>query len=94
MVLFGTAFVLKHLLVSALYAADGGWLRTIASTVLRGISIEVPAFAPGTGYISFFALVFYVMGLLLIRPVPPQPSEPPTNKISIREEALRPSSEP
>src|SRR5213078_958426 len=31
-VLFGTAFVLKHLLVSALYAPDGGWLRTIASS--------------------------------------------------------------
>src|SRR5260370_12799676 len=28
-VLFGTAFVLKHLLVSALYAPEGGWLRRI-----------------------------------------------------------------
>src|SRR5207244_7351194 len=53
-ILFGTAFVLKHLLVSALYAPDGGWLKTIAATVLKGISIDVPAFAPSTGYISFF----------------------------------------
>src|SRR6059058_2911218 len=59
-VLFGTAFVLKHLLLSALYAPDGGWLKTIAATVLKGISIDVPAFAPSTGYISFFALVLYV----------------------------------
>src|SRR5262245_20945325 len=69
-ILFGTAFVLKHLLVSALYAPAGGWLRTITSTLLEGISVDVPRFAPATGYISFFALVLYVAGLLLIAPVP------------------------
>src|SRR5262245_323999 len=37
-VLFGTAFVFKHLLVAALYAPEGGWLRSIASAVLQGIS--------------------------------------------------------
>lgn len=87
-VLFGTAFVFKHLLMSALNAPDGGWLRTIAAKLLQGISIDVPAFAPGTGYISFFALVLYVLGLLLISPAPVQPSELPDKKISIRGEAV------
>ena len=91
-VLFGTAFVLKHLLFSGLYAADGGWLRTIASTLLQSASIDVPAFAPGTGYISFFALVLYVVGLLLITPVPLQPGESPVNKLAVREDALSESS--
>src|SRR5262249_3273334 len=81
-VLFGTAFALKHLLVSAFYAPNGGWLRSIASTLLQGISIDVPAFAPATGYISFFALMLFVAGLLLIAPVPVQPDEPPVNKIA------------
>src|SRR5262249_61737685 len=47
-VLFGTAFVLKHLLVAALHAGDGGWLKTIASSLLQGIAIDVPSFAPAT----------------------------------------------
>jgi len=67
-VLFGTAFVLKHLVVAGLYAPEGGWLRKLASTLLQGIAIDVPAFAPATGYISFFALVLYVAGLWLTQP--------------------------
>jgi hypothetical protein len=86
-VLFGTAFVLKHLLVSALYAPDGGWLKTIASTLLKGISIDVPAFAPGTGYISFFALLLYVLGLLLIAPFPIPPGAR-SEKLSIKHEVV------
>jgi len=92
MVLFGTAFVFKHLLVSALYAPDGGLLRTIASTLLKGISIDVPAFAPATGYVSFFALILYVSGLLLIAPNPSPPDESSVDKLAVREEMLSESS--
>ena len=92
-VLFGTAFVLKHMLVSALYAPDAGWLRTIASTVLQGISIDVPAVAPATGYVSFFALILYVTGLFLLAPIPTQPPESSVNALTVREEAVSESSE-
>jgi hypothetical protein len=92
-VLFGTAFVLKHLLVSALYAPEGGWLKAIASTLLKGVSVDVPAFAPATGYISFFALALYVGGLLLISPMPVQPGESEVNKLIVREDALAESSD-
>jgi hypothetical protein len=71
-VLFATAFMLKHLVIAGLYAPEGGWLRKLTSTLLQGIAIDVPAFAPATGYISFFALVLYVGGLLLIPAVPEQ----------------------
>src|SRR5437868_149523 len=64
-VLFGTAFVLKHLLISALSAPEGGWLRKLTATLLQGIAIDVPHFAPATGYISFLVLVLYVAGLWL-----------------------------
>src|SRR5205809_3304319 len=73
-VLFATAFVLKHLVIAGLYAPEGGWLRKLASTLPQGIAIDVPAFAPATGYISFFALALYVGGLLIIPPVPVQPA--------------------
>ena len=87
-VLFGTAFVLKHLLVSGLYAPAGSWFKRIAAALLQGIAIDVPAFAPVTGYVSFFALVLYVVGLLLLAPVPMRPRAPAVNKLAIREDAL------
>lgn len=91
-VLFGTAFVLKHLVVAGLYAPEGGWLRRIASTLLQGIAIDVPAFAPATGYLSFFALAVYVAGLLLITPVPAPPGTD-MKRLAVKEDALAESSE-
>ena len=71
-VLFGTAFLLKHMLFASLYAPDGGWLKRIAGTLLQGASLgtlDAPSFAPATGYISFFALALYVIGLTLMATV-------------------------
>jgi hypothetical protein len=68
-VLFGTAFVLKHMLLASLYSSDGGWLKRLAGVLLQGASLgtlDAPAFAPATGYISFFTLALYVAGLLLV----------------------------
>jgi len=87
-VLFGTAFVLKHLLVSGLSAPAGGWIRKLATTLLQGIAIDVPAFAPVTGYVSFFALALFVVGLLLLAPVPVGKGASAVNKLAVREDAL------
>jgi len=68
-VLFGTAFVLKHMLLASLYSSDGGWLKRLAGVLLQGVSLgtlDAPAFAPATGYISFFTLALYVAGLFLL----------------------------
>ena len=68
-VLFGTAFVLKHILLASLYGPEGGWLKKLAGVLLQGASLgtlDAPAFAPATGYISFFTLALYVAGLLLL----------------------------
>ena len=68
-VLFGTAFVLKHMLLASLYSPEGGWLKRVAGTLLQGVSlgtIEPSNFAPATGYISFFTLALYVAGLILL----------------------------
>ena len=85
-VLFGTAFVLKHLLVSSLAAPEGGWVRRLTSTLLQGIAIDVPAFAPVTGYLSFFALALYVGGLLLMAPGPVESVPSAGNKLAVKEE--------
>lgn len=68
-ILFGTAFVLKHMLLASLYSPEGGWLKRVAGTLLQGVSLgtlDAPGFAPATGYISFFTLALYVGGLILL----------------------------
>ncbi len=72
-VLFGTAFVLKHMLLAGLYAPEGGWMQRLAGVLVEGFSlgtIDAPQFAPATGYISFFTLALYVAGLVLLPPAP------------------------
>ena len=68
-ILFGTAFVLKHMLLASLYSPEGGWLKRLAGTLLQGVSLgtlDTPNFAPATGYISFVTLILYVAGLILL----------------------------
>jgi hypothetical protein len=68
-VLFGTAFVLKHLLLASLYGSSGGWLQRLAGVLAQGVSLgtlDAPMFAPATGYISFFTLGLYIAGLFLV----------------------------
>lgn len=68
-ILFGTAFVLKHMLLASLYSPEGGWLKRVAGTLVQGVSLgtlDTPNFAPATGYISFFTLILYVAGLMLL----------------------------
>lgn len=72
-VLFGTAFVLKHMIIASLYAPDGGWLKRLTGALVEGVSLgtlDTQAFAPSTGYISFFTLALYVGGLILLPPAP------------------------
>ena len=68
-ILFGTAFVLKHMLLASLYSPDGSWLKRVAGTLLQGVALgtlDAPAFAAVTGYIAFFTLALYVAGLILL----------------------------
>ena len=68
--LFGTAFVVKHLLLASLSDPTGGWLRRLTAAALEGVALGGPAYASSTGYVSFFALALYVGGLFLLPPSP------------------------
>ena len=77
-VLFGTAFVLKHMILAGLAAPGGSWTQRIATAIFQGLSLgtlDVPAVAPATGYISFFTLALYVIGLSLVAPAPDEPGD-------------------
>ncbi len=72
-----TAFVLKHVLLTAVHAPDASWSRRVLSTLLEGVTLgafDLPAFAPATGYLSFFTVATYVVALLLA--APPSPAGP------------------
>lgn len=71
--LFGTAFALKHLLLASLHSPEGGWLARLTGLALEGLTLGALAgepFAPASGYVSFFALALYVLGLYLLPPAP------------------------
>ena len=109
-ILFGTAFVLKHILLASLYSPEGGWLKRISGTLLQGVTLgtlDAPNFAPATGYISFFTLTLYVAGLILlafagkdeadfvINPVNEQyPQLPATDRLAMRDAILDDQPEP
>jgi hypothetical protein len=68
--LFGLAFVVKYLLLTSLTApASQSWLQGIIENPTKEAftwALDLPRFAPGTGYIQFFAVIFYLIGLFLL----------------------------
>lgn len=77
-VLFGTAFLLKHLILAAFAvspAADKTFLQKLSGLILESFGVPQIAdvvgasgFAPATGYISFFAVALYIIGLVGLLP--------------------------
>ncbi len=70
--LFGLAFIVKYLLLAGLTApANKNWIQGIFENPSQQAFtwlLDLPKFAPATGYIQFFTLVFYLIGLFLLKP--------------------------
>lgn len=106
-VLFGTAFFLKYMFMPSLFAPGGGFVKSVAGLFLEvGTlgTIDTLTFAPVTGYISFFTLLLYVAGLILLTPTP-EPTEdahalirsyrtlPPLEQSAVREAIAGPQAD-
>ena len=67
--LFAMAFVIKYLVLANLAASpDGHWLeRMIENPTKEAFTwlLDLPRYSAGTGYIQFFTLVLYMIGLYL-----------------------------
>lgn len=69
--LFGLAFVVKYLILLNLTAPEGEsfwqsvWQNTTKEAVTR--LFDLPRFAGATGYIQFFSVVFYLLGLTFLK---------------------------
>ena len=68
--LFGLAFVAKYLVLANLAAPDGRtWFeRMTENPGQEAVTwlLDLPRFAPGTGYIQFFAAALFLVGLFLL----------------------------
>lgn len=68
--LFGIAFVAKYMLLANLTAPTGeSWLRRIIENPAQEAFtwlLDLPRFAASTGYIQFFAVLLFLLGLYLL----------------------------
>lgn len=67
--MFGLAFVVKYLLLANLTLSTGGsWLqRMMENPAQESLAwlLDLPRYSSGTGYLQFFTLVLYLIGLYL-----------------------------
>lgn len=73
LVVFGAAFVVKYVLLGAIYAPEGGATRRVALALLEGVSLGTLAYAPpgpATGYVAFVAVLLFLGGVAALPRVP------------------------
>jgi hypothetical protein len=71
LVVFGSAFVLKFIVLAALSEPAEGLLGRALQAVFEGVtlgSVSQDALHPATGYVMFFTLLLYLTGLVLLLP--------------------------
>jgi hypothetical protein len=72
-VILGAALVFKHVILSALFDAEGGIVKRMVLAVLEGASIgsvETERLHDATGYVAFGNVLLYLMGLALLPAAP------------------------
>lgn len=70
--LFGLAFVVKYLILLNLTApaTESWWQGIVANPGKESVTwlFSLPRYAAATGYIQFFTVIFYLLGLFLLKP--------------------------
>lgn len=71
--LFGFAFLIKYLVLAYITAPQSeSWWRGLLENPTQEfftLLFDLPRFSSATGYIQFFAVIFYLIGLFLLSPV-------------------------
>jgi hypothetical protein len=82
-VIFGGAFVVKYVVLDALYDPAGGLTKRVLMTLLEGVTLGGLAYqaaAPATGYVAFFTVLLFLIGVTLL-PQPSPRSLPPADRL-------------
>jgi hypothetical protein len=69
LVLLGSLFVLRYIVIEALYAPAGGLLQRVLTTLMSGATLGGIAYDPNTsvtGYVAFFTLLLFVTGIIFL----------------------------
>jgi len=69
LVIFGSAFVLKFIVLAALSDPAGGWLKRVLLAMLEGLTLGTMSqelYRPATGYLAFLTLILFVGALALL----------------------------
>ena len=72
-VLLGSAFVVRFVVLEGLYAPDGGMAKRLLTTIVEGASLGTIQYQPAgaaTGYVAFITLVLYIVAVILLPPAP------------------------
>ena len=73
-VVFGSAFVLKFVVLASLSDPTGGRLKRVLQVLLEGVtlgSLTQEVLHPASGYIAFLTLALYLIGLAALPPALP-----------------------
>jgi hypothetical protein len=68
-VILGAALVFKHVILSALFDAEGGMVKRMLLAVMEGVStgsVETERLHDATGYVAFGNVLLYLLGLALL----------------------------
>jgi hypothetical protein len=68
-VIFGSAFVLKYVVLAALSDPEGGALKRVLLAVLEGMTLGTLTqehLHPSTGYVAFSTIALFLIGLALL----------------------------
>jgi hypothetical protein len=71
LVMFGAAFVVKYVLLGALYAPDGGVATRVVMALVEGVSLGTLGYqppGPATGYVVFATVLLYLVGVYALPP--------------------------
>lgn len=89
MVILGSAFILKFVVLAALSDPAGGRLKRVLQLLLEGItlgSLTQDPMRPASGYIAFATLVLYLFGLALLPRA--RSGMRPSSALVLKEDAL------
>jgi len=87
-VTFGTAFVLKFVVLEQLSAPGSGWLKRVLQAMLEGITLGALTQAvvhPAMGYVALVSLGLFLVGVFLL----PHRQLPGASGLAVRDERVR-----
>lgn len=90
-VTFGSAFLLKFVVLAALSESGTSWLKRVLVAMVEGVTLGTLSqdrLHPASGYIALFALGLFLVGVFLL----PSHPRPPTTALQTVTEPLAPPS--